>query len=72
MALAVGSLAVGGAVVGLVLGSVVCFDFFMALSSAIEDLALYGAVFFRDHHFIILLVLPCSLFCGFCWCCKLF
>lgn len=51
MALAVGSLAVGGAVVGLVLGSVVCFDFFMALSSAIEDLALYGAIFFQGPSF---------------------
>lgn len=45
VALAVGFLAVCGAVIGLVLSSMVYFDFFMALLSAIEDLAVYGAVF---------------------------
>lgn len=51
IALAVDSLVVCGAVVSLVLSSMVYFIFFVALLSAIEDLAVYGAVFFQGPSF---------------------
>lgn len=51
IALAVNCLVVCSAVIGLVLDSMVYFDFFMVLSLAIEDLAVYGAVFFQGPSF---------------------